>query len=139
MDHYTGIPIRRVSVFKLGRTFVLFPRLTVDVNCFNLIIRLHSLPRFAETLCQGYCSATHCDCEISDYTVVRECYLLSLSSRVSLQTRTSVTRETTRVRQTPTAATPSGRTGASVTTGTRETASRATVSCTWGGSDYQTR
>ena len=48
---------------------------------------------------------------------------------MSLQTRTSARLETTRARQTPTAATRSGRTGASVTTATRETASRATVGC----------
>jgi len=49
MGHYIGIPTSRVSVFKLGRVFMLLMAdavATGKVSRYNVIVRLPSLPRF---------------------------------------------------------------------------------------------
>ena len=59
MSRYIGIPTSRVSVFKLCQVFVLFPVPTADtvaagkVNCYNYIVRFHSIPSFREMIGQG--------------------------------------------------------------------------------------
>ena len=55
-----GITTSRESAFELKRVFAVHTAdavATGEVNCYNVIVRLRSLPRFAETTRQGYCSA----------------------------------------------------------------------------------
>ena len=53
MGDYIGIPTSCVSVFKLRRVSVLFPAATDEVSCYDVIVKLHSLPWFAEAINQG--------------------------------------------------------------------------------------